>query len=123
MLTGSTGQLDLCRGAVFEDNVQNVQTYSPGQQIRMQATLPIPHAGPMNVSIIDTSTNTAISDPLISFDNYADETLPQLPANNTDFMVTMPTNLAADACTQQGQCTMQCKYRWWKDCKIELTGM
>lgn len=61
----------------------------------------------MNVSIIDTATNTAIGPPLIEFDSYADETLAQLPANNTDFTVTMPTNLAADQCTQAGQCMMQ----------------
>lgn len=92
---------------MFEDNVANVQTYAPGQTVRMLAQLPIPHAGPMNVSIIDTATNTAIGAPLISFTDYADETLPQLPANNTDFSVVMPTSLAAGQCTQAGQCTMQ----------------
>lgn len=73
----------------------------------MTAILPIPHAGPMNVSIVDTATNTVLGSPLISFDVYADESLAELPANNTDFSVTMPTDLAATACTQAGECVMQ----------------
>ncbi|KAI0469962.1 hypothetical protein GGR56DRAFT_661372 [Xylariaceae sp. FL0804] len=103
----STCKLDLCRGAVFADNTANVQTFTPGQVVNMLAQLPIPHEGPMNVSIIDTATNTAISDPLIEFDSYADEALAVLPANNTNFDVTIPTNLAADACTVAGQCVLQ----------------
>jgi hypothetical protein len=107
-VSGATAacKLDLCRGAVFEDNAANVQSFSAGQTIRIQAILPIPHAGPMNVSLIDTATNTAVAPPLIQDPNYADETLPQLPANNTDFSVTMP-QLAAGQCTQPGECTMQ----------------
>ncbi|KIW01839.1 uncharacterized protein PV09_06689 [Verruconis gallopava] len=99
-------QLSLCRGATFEDNRANVQTYSAGQTIRMLAQLPIPHEGPMNVSIVDTSTNTVIGEPLIEFASYADENLPALPANNTDFSVTMP-QLADGQCAQAGQCTIQ----------------
>ena len=68
-------KLDLCRGATFADNTANVQKYTPGQTIRMTATLPIPHEGPMNVSIIDTATNKAIGAPLIAFKSYADENL------------------------------------------------
>ena len=99
-------QLDLCRGNRFEDNAANVQSYTAGQTVRILTTLPIPHAGPMNVSLIDTTTNRAIGAPLIEDPNYADESLPQLPANNTDFSVTMP-QLADGQCTQPGQCTMQ----------------
>lgn len=79
----------------------------------MTAIIPIPHAGPMNVSIVDTATNTVLSGPLISFDVYADESLAQLPANNTQFSVTMPTTLQAaaanttGACTQAGECVLQ----------------
>ena len=100
-------KLDLCRGATFADNAKNVQTYTPGQTIRMTATLPIPHEGPMNVSIIDTATNKAIGPPLISFKSYADENLATLPANNTDFSFKMPSKMAEGACAQAGQCTMQ----------------
>jgi hypothetical protein len=101
-------RLDLCRGAVFEDNnAKNVLSLTPGQVVRMTAVIPIPHEGPMNVSIIDTATNRAVAPPLISFASYADERLAVLPANNTDFSVRMPKNLAAGQCTVPGQCTMQ----------------
>lgn len=95
--------LFLCKGAQFADNTANVQTYQAGQVVNFQATLPIPHKGPMNVSIIDTATNTAIGAPLISFTSYADESLATLPANNTDFDVTIPSTLG-DKCTVAGAC-------------------
>lgn len=101
------GNLGLCRGAVFEDNANQVQQFAPGQVVDMEAAIPIPHAGPMNTSIVDTATNTVIGGPLISFDVYADENLAQLPANNTAFSVTMPTNLAANQCAVAGECVLQ----------------
>ncbi|KAF2666320.1 hypothetical protein BT63DRAFT_416707 [Microthyrium microscopicum] len=99
-------KLDLCRGATFADNKDRMQTFTAGQVIPMKAVLPIPHEGPMNVSIIDTATNKAVAPPLISFKSYADENLATLPANNTAFSVTMPA-LKAGMCAQAGQCTMQ----------------
>jgi hypothetical protein len=84
-----------------------VQQFAPGQVVDMEAIIPIPHEGPMNTSIVDTTTNTVIGQPLISFASYADENLAQLPANNTNFSVTMPTNLAANQCTVAGECVMQ----------------
>jgi hypothetical protein len=93
----------MCKGLQFADNAANVQTFQPGQVVNMLASIPIPHEGPMNVSVIDTQTNTAIGDPLITFDSYADENLAQLPANNTNFNVTIPTTLRS-ACSVAGTC-------------------
>ncbi|KAL1871897.1 hypothetical protein Daus18300_004531 [Diaporthe australafricana] len=105
---GSTEcNLGLCRGAVFEDNAEQVQQFTPGQVVDMTALIPIPHAGPMNTSIVDTATNTVVGAPLISFDVYADENLAQLPANNTAFSVTMPANLSATKCAVAGECVLQ----------------
>lgn len=101
------GNLGLCRGAQFEDNANQVQQFAPGQVVDMEAIIPIPHAGPMNTSIVDTATNTAVGAPLISFDVYADESLARLPANNTAFSVTMPTDLAAGQCAVAGECVLQ----------------
>ncbi|KAK2043904.1 hypothetical protein LZ31DRAFT_467368 [Colletotrichum somersetense] len=103
----ATCQVNLCRGAKFEDNKANVQTFTPGQVVNMKAEIPIPHEGPMNVSIVDTATNTVIGEPLIVFDSYADENLAQLPANNTDFNITMPTNLKQGQCVTEGACVVQ----------------
>jgi hypothetical protein len=69
----------------------------------MLASIPIPHEGPMNFSIVNTKTNTAIEAPLISFTSYADESLATLPANNTTFNVTIPATLGS-ACSVAGTC-------------------
>jgi hypothetical protein len=83
----------------------------------MKAAIPIPHEGPMNVSIIDTATNKAIAPPLISFASYADEKLAELPKNNTNFDVKMPA-LPQGACSAAGQCVMQ----WfWVGTKAQQT--
>jgi hypothetical protein len=73
----------------------------------MTAALPIPHEGPCNVSIVDTATNTIVGEPLLVFDSYADESLAQLPANNTAFSVTFPASLPAGKCAVAGACVMQ----------------
>jgi hypothetical protein len=101
-----TGNLFLCRGATFADNVNRVQQFTVGQVVDFEAILPIPHEGPCNVSVVDTATNTVIGDPLIEFASYADETLARLPANNTAFSVTIPS-LAAGQCTVEGECVLQ----------------
>ena len=93
----------MCKGLQFADNTANIQTFQPGQVVNMLASIPIPHEGPMNVSVINTQTNTAIGKPLISFDSYADESLAVLPANNTNFNVTIPTTLG-NACSVAGTC-------------------
>lgn len=95
--------LFLCKGLQFADNTANVQSFKPGQVVNMLASIPIPHEGPMNVSVINTKTNTAIGAPLISFVSYADESLAQLPANNTNFNVTIPTTLGS-TCSVAGTC-------------------
>lgn len=104
-----SGQLDLCRGAVFSDNQNQVQTYQPGQVINMTAQIPISHEGPMNVSIVSTANNSILATGanLIVFDSYADEKLAVLPANNTAFSVTIPVDLAEDACLVAGDCVLQ----------------
>lgn len=83
-----------------------MQQFRAGQVVRMKAAIPIPHAGPMNVSIVNTSSNAAVGGPLLSFDVYADESLAALPPNNTDFSVTMP-NVTAGACAAAGECVLQ----------------
>jgi hypothetical protein len=93
----------MCKGLQFADNTANIQTFQPGQVVNMLASIPIPHEGPMNVSVINTQANTVIGEPLISFDSYADESLAVLPANNTNFNVTIPTTLGS-ACSVAGTC-------------------
>ena len=98
--------MDLCRGAVFADNKNRVQTFRPGQVVPMTANISIPHEGPANVSIVKTATNKIVGDMLLVFDSYADEKLKVLPPNNTQFSVTLPTNLGKQ-CSVAGECVLQ----------------
>ncbi|KAK5658254.1 hypothetical protein OQA88_2229 [Cercophora sp. LCS_1] len=109
----SACNVGLCRGAMFEDNTDKVQTFSLGQVVVIEVALTIPHEGPANVSIVQTSTNKIVGGILLFFDTYADEKLAEMPANNTAFGVTLPTGEAGKevqaACKQAGDCVLQ----WW----------
>ncbi|KAG9241403.1 hypothetical protein BJ878DRAFT_396689, partial [Calycina marina] len=94
----------------FTDNAANVRTFAPGQVVNMRASREILHKGPMNVSVADTKTNAQIGDPLILFASYADESLAQVPANNTDFDVVIPTTLGS-ACAAAADCVF--KWFWF----------
>jgi hypothetical protein len=93
----------LCKGLQYADNVANVQSYVAGQVVNFLANISIAHEGPMNVSVVETATNTIIGESLIVFDSYADESLVALPANNTNFNVTIPTTLGT-SCANAGDC-------------------
>ncbi|KAI3337437.1 hypothetical protein HD806DRAFT_39331 [Xylariaceae sp. AK1471] len=102
----------LCRGVQFADNAANVQSYKPGQVVNVKIALSIPHVGSANVSVVDTKTNAIIGQPLLSWSKgYADEKQfygNTLPANQTDFNVTIPTTLESK-CATAGDCVIQ----WW----------
>jgi hypothetical protein len=94
----------LCKGFLFEDNTDKVQSYSLGQTIDIVANIAAPHTGYANVSVVKTSTNTMIGTPLIEFSNYASNA--GVDANNTRFSVTLPQTLGTD-CTTAGDCVLQ----------------
>ncbi|KAI8951972.1 hypothetical protein F4801DRAFT_247489 [Xylaria longipes] len=102
----------LCRGVQFGDNAANVQAYAPGQVVNVKIALSIPHVGSANVSVVDTKTNAVVGQPLLSWPSgYADEKQfygKTLPANQTDFNVTIPTTLDGK-CATAGECVIQ----WW----------
>ncbi|CAK7217717.1 hypothetical protein SBRCBS47491_003265 [Sporothrix bragantina] len=96
--------LYLCRGYQFGDNTANVQSYKTGDVVDMSVFIRIPHKGYANVSVVDTTTNSVIGTPLISWpDNYAATLNP--PANQTKFSVTIPA--LGDRCTTAGTCVLQ----------------
>ncbi|KAI0104154.1 hypothetical protein GGR51DRAFT_233893 [Nemania sp. FL0031] len=102
----------LCRGVQFADNAANVQAWTPGQVVPVKIALTIPHVGSANVSVVDTKTNAIVGQPLLSWPSgYADEKQfygKTLPANQTDFSITVPTTLG-DKCATAGDCVVQ----WW----------
>lgn len=94
----------LCKGFQFDDNTDNVQSYTLGQTIDFEINIAAPHTGVANVSVVKTSTNSLIGTPLIEFTNYASNN--GVDANNTAFSVTMPSSLGGD-CTTAGDCVLQ----------------
>ena len=102
--------LNLCKGLQFGDvPAANIQSYTGGQVVPITAEIRAPHTGSANVSIIDTASNSIIGSPLIVFPVYASVTAP-IPANQTQFSVTIPTNLGSK-CATAGACVIQ----WWWD--------
>lgn len=94
----------LCKGFQFDDNVDNVQSFSLGETIDFDVNIAAPHTGFANVSVVKTSTDTIIGVPLIEFENYASNA--GVAANNTAFSVTLPSDLGGD-CTTPGDCVLQ----------------
>jgi len=97
----------LCRGLQFADNTANVQTYTPGESVHMDVKISIKHVGTANVSIVDTKANKVVKQ-LLYWGTYADDKAATLPANNTSFDLTIPTDLGA-TCATAGACVLQ----WW----------
>lgn len=100
----ATCNLFLCKGFKFEDNSANIQTFTAGQVLPMKITIGAPHTGVANVSVVDTATNSVIGQPLISFTDYASNSH-TIPANNTDFSVTLPD--VGAQCGTAGACVLQ----------------
>lgn len=103
-LVASDCNLWLCKGFQFDDNVDNVQSYSLGETIDFDVNIAAPHTGFANVSVVKTSTDTIIGEPLIEFENYASNQ--GVAANNSAFSVTLPADLGGD-CTTPGDCVLQ----------------
>ncbi|KAI1084785.1 chitin binding domain-containing protein [Whalleya microplaca] len=101
----------LCKGYKFDDNTANVQTYSAGQVVPIKVDIRAPHDGTANVSVVKTSSNTVIGQPLISWDVYG-STKTSIPANQTSFDITIPSDLGSE-CSTAGDCVIQ----WWWDAR------
>lgn len=93
----------LCKGLQYADNTDNVLSLSPGEVLPIDVWIRIPHAGYANVSVVDTKTDQIIGDQLLYWDDYADEKLATLPANNSAFSVTIPRSLEGK-CLAAGEC-------------------
>jgi hypothetical protein len=109
-------QVWLCKGFKFEDNSDNVQTYTAGQTIDMKFEVRAPHTGTANVSIVDTATGSVIGSPLISWDVFASNSVPN-QADQASFSVTIPKDLG-DKCSTAGNCVIQ---HFWDARSIDQT--
>lgn len=100
--------LSLCKGLQFSDNSANVQKFTAGQVVPMTVQIKAPHTGDANVSVVNTQTNSVIGTPMIEWPVYASNSA-SIPANNTDFSITMPD--VGSQCATAGDCVVQ----WWWD--------
>ncbi|RKU48342.1 hypothetical protein DL546_008660 [Coniochaeta pulveracea] len=94
----------LCRGYQFGDNTKQVQAYKAGDAVDFEVFIRIPHKGYANVSVVDTTRNEVIGQPLKSWpSNYAASANP--PQDQVKFSVKVP-ELGA-RCTVPGVCVLQ----------------
>ena len=109
----NAGECDiwLCKGYKFADNKDNVYSYTAGETIDFTVAIHAPHTGVANVSVVDTASNTVIGNPLISWSVYA-SVATGVAANNTNFSVTMPTDLGSQ-CSTAGACVLQ--WYWYAE--------
>lgn len=101
----------LCKGYKLADNKDNIYSYTAGQTIDFKVDIRAPHTGVANVSVVDTTTNTAIGNPLISWSVYASVATGVKP-NETSFSVTMPNDLGSK-CSTAGDCVLQ--WYWYAE--------
>ncbi|KAJ7252593.1 hypothetical protein C8J57DRAFT_1351113 [Mycena rebaudengoi] len=104
-------ELTLCRGMLFSDQpASNVQTVKPNQAMEMSIDCTIPHGGPANVSLIDTTGGGAgefIGSFLKTFDDFC-PTSGETPADQTNLQFNLPS--AGDIgsrCQNAGDCVVQ----------------
>jgi hypothetical protein len=101
----------LCKGYKFADNKDNVQSYTAGQKVPFTVDIRAPHTGVANVSVVDTSSNSVIGNPLISWDVYA-STATGVTSDETSFSVTIPEDLGSQ-CATAGDCVLQ--WYWYAE--------
>ncbi|KAF2451330.1 hypothetical protein P171DRAFT_318277, partial [Karstenula rhodostoma CBS 690.94] len=105
-----------CKGMKFEDNTDNVQTYTAGEKVPITFNVAAPHTGTANMSIVDTKSNAVIGSPLISWDDYA-STATGVSADEKNFDITIPSDLGSK-CATAGDCVLQF---WWDARSIDQT--
>jgi hypothetical protein len=109
--SGTDCQPTLCRGMLFSDQpATNVQSVTPGQAMEMKIDCTIPHGGPANVSLVDTTVGGAgvvIGSFLKTFDDFC-PTSGSTPADQTDLKFNLPSATdIGDKCQKAGDCVVQ----------------
>ncbi|EIN11151.1 hypothetical protein PUNSTDRAFT_111414 [Punctularia strigosozonata HHB-11173 SS5] len=103
--------LTLCRGMLFQDQpASNVQKVTPGQQMTMGVDCTIPHGGPANVSLIDTTaggSGAVIGSFLKTFDNFC-PTSGGTPPDQSNLQFNLPSaSEVGTKCQNAGDCVVQ----------------
>jgi hypothetical protein len=103
--------LTLCRGMLFSDQpASNVQTVKASQAMQMSVDCTIPHGGPANVSLVDTTvggSGAIIGSFLKTFDDFCPTSGPA-PADQTNLQYTLPDAATiGNRCEVAGDCVVQ----------------
>ncbi|CAK5280220.1 unnamed protein product [Mycena citricolor] len=103
--------LTLCRGMLLQDQpAGNVQQVNPSQAMSMQVDCTIPHGGPANVSLVDTTTGGSgqiIGGFLSTFDNFCPTSGPT-PTDQTNLQYRLPdASTIGNKCQSPGDCVVQ----------------
>jgi hypothetical protein len=101
----------LCKGYQFDDNTDNVQSYTAGETVDFVIDIVAPHTGVANVSVVDTASNSVIGSALKSWDVYA-STETGVTEDETNFSITIPDNLGSQ-CSEAGACVLQ--WYWYAE--------
>ncbi|KAJ7492623.1 hypothetical protein FB451DRAFT_1219052, partial [Mycena latifolia] len=104
-------ELTLCRGMLFSDQpASNVQTVQASQAMEMDVDCTIPHGGPANVSLIDTTVGGSgafIGSFLKTFDNFCPTSGPT-PADQSTLQYNLPDAATiGNKCQNAGDCVVQ----------------
>ncbi|KAH7100414.1 hypothetical protein BKA62DRAFT_620075 [Auriculariales sp. MPI-PUGE-AT-0066] len=104
-------ELTLCRGMLFEDQpAASIQSVAPGQELSMAVDCTIPHGGPANVSLLDTTgggTGRVVGSFLKSFDDFC-PTSGTIPADQSNLTFSLPSAAEiGSACQNPGDCVVQ----------------
>ncbi|CAG8958778.1 hypothetical protein HYFRA_00011728 [Hymenoscyphus fraxineus] len=106
----------LCKGFQFADNQKNIQTFTAGQVVPYKFDIRAPHTGTANISVVDTATNSVIGEPLLTFDNFADNSK-TASEDQKSGTFTIPTGLESK-CGTAGNCVIQ---HFWDARSIDQT--
>ncbi|KAF8312629.1 hypothetical protein DL93DRAFT_2081883 [Clavulina sp. PMI_390] len=104
-------QPTLCRGMLFQDQpASNVQQVIPGQAMNMGVDCTIPHGGPANVSLVDTTVGGAgviLGSFLATFSDFC-PTSGGTPADQSNIQFNLPSaNVIGSKCQNAGDCVVQ----------------
>uniref|UniRef100_A0A0W0F5X8 Chitin-binding type-4 domain-containing protein n=1 Tax=Moniliophthora roreri TaxID=221103 RepID=A0A0W0F5X8_MONRR len=98
--------LYFCRGANYEDNVDNTREYEAGTVVPFEIDIVAHHTGYANVSVVNLAAKVPIAR-LFTWPVYANESLgpSKWPKNESSFEVTIPD--LGGKCSESGACAIQ----------------
>ncbi|KAK2074116.1 hypothetical protein P8C59_008347 [Phyllachora maydis] len=106
--------LNMCKGIPVADmQASDVQRFTRGQTVPFVVDIRAPHTGTANMTIVRSATGEVLGGVLKSWSVYASNSAP-ISKDDTNFSITIPADLDADACKAVGDCHV----RWLWDSRM-----